>query len=91
MNFYKTTRLAVFSVSASVAVMLGSCTKNLELVNPNQQTSASFWQTSDDAIKGINAAYSSLLIDGSYMRCTPLMLDLRGDDTKSNSPLGSNV
>lgn len=62
------------------------CTKQLEQVNPNAQTSASFWKTEADAIAGINAAYSSLLPDGGYMRCTPLMLDTRGDDCKSNSP-----
>jgi hypothetical protein len=65
-----------------------SCTKQLEQVNPNSQTSSSFWKSETDAISGINAAYSSLLPDGGYMRCTPLMLDTRGDDAKSNSPWG---
>ena len=65
---------------------LFGCSKQLEQVNPNAQTSASFWKTQDDAIAGINAAYSSLLPDGGYMRCTPLMMDTRGDDAKSNSP-----
>lgn len=62
------------------------CTKQLDQVNPNSQTSASFWKSQADAIAGINAAYSSLLPDGGYMRSTPLMLDTRGDDAKSNSP-----
>jgi starch-binding outer membrane protein, SusD/RagB family len=65
---------------------VAGCTKQLEQVNPNAQTSASFWQNQADAIAGVNAAYSSLLPDGGYMRCTPLMLDTRGDDAKSNSP-----
>jgi hypothetical protein len=68
------------------ALFMAGCTKQLEQVNPNAQTSASFWKTQADAIAGINAAYSSLLPDGGYMRCTPLMLDTRGDDAKSNSP-----
>lgn len=63
-----------------------SCTKQLDQVNPNQQTSSSFWNTQTDALAGINAAYASLLPDGGYMRCTPLMLDTRGDDCRSNSP-----
>ncbi|HEU4789775.1 MAG TPA: RagB/SusD family nutrient uptake outer membrane protein, partial [Flavobacterium sp.] len=39
--------------------------------------------------EGINATYSSLLTDGTYMRSTPLLLDLKGDDTRSNSPWGA--
>ncbi|WP_207497212.1 RagB/SusD family nutrient uptake outer membrane protein [Aridibaculum aurantiacum] len=68
------------------AGMLAGCRKELDQVNPNQQTSESFWKTQDDAMKGVNAAYSSLLPDGGYMRCTPLMLDTRADDCRSNSP-----
>ncbi len=75
----------IFIATAGL-MLLAACTKQLEQVNPNAQTSASFWQTETDALGGINAAYSSLLPDGGYMRCTPLMLDTRGDDAKSNSP-----
>lgn len=64
------------------------CSKKLEQVNPNRQTSATFWQSGDDASRGLNAAYASLIVDGAYMRMTPLMLDTRGDDAKSNSPWG---
>ncbi len=71
---------------AAATIGLTACEKKLELVNPNAPTSASFWKTADDAVKGVNAAYSSLIIDGSYMRSTPLMMDTRGDDAKSNSP-----
>lgn len=72
---------------ALVALALSTgCSKKLDQANPNQQTSATFWKTSGDAIKGVNAAYGSLLIDGTYMRFTPAMLDIRGDDVKSNSP-----
>ncbi|MFD2526762.1 RagB/SusD family nutrient uptake outer membrane protein [Flavihumibacter stibioxidans] len=71
---------------AAATIGFSACEKKLDLVNPNAPTSASFWNTGTDAIKGINAAYASLLIDGSYMRSTPLMMDTRGDDAKSNSP-----
>lgn len=46
----------------------------------------SFWKTSNDAILGINAAYGSLLVDGTYMRFMPILLDVRADDVISNSP-----
>ncbi len=82
MKYYlKYIPLAVLAFAISTG-----CNKKLEQANPNQQTSATYWQTSGDALKGINAAYGSLLIDGTYMRFTPAMLDIRGDDIKSNSP-----
>ena len=68
------------------AYTLSGCEKKLDQVNPNVPTVGSFWKTSSDAIQGVNAAYGSLLVDGTYMRFTPAMLDIRGDDVKSNSP-----
>ncbi len=77
-------KIIVFTL-AGVAAIAG-CTKKLELVNPNGPTVTSFWKTSDDAVQGVNAAYGSLLVDGTYMRFTPALLDVRGDDVRSNSP-----
>lgn len=73
-------------VTASVVLFTTGCSKKLDQVNQNAQTSATFWKTSSDAVAGVNAAYGSLIIDGTYMRFTPAMLDIRGDDIKSNSP-----
>ncbi len=79
------TNFKYFSLAIVLCCAVG-CTKKLDQVNPVQQTSESFWKTSDDAVAGVNAAYASLLNDGTYMRFTPLLLDVRGDDIKSNSP-----
>ncbi len=72
----------------SLAVITTSCVNNDDLiqVDPNNDAVDSFWKTDEDAIEGVNAAYGSLLTDGTYMRSTPLLLDLKGDDTRSNSP-----
>ena len=72
--------------SATALLFTTGCSKKLEQVNQNAQTSATFWKTSSDAVAGLNATYGSLIIDGTYMRFTPAMLDIRGDDIKSNSP-----
>lgn len=76
------------TVFFSLSVVLTSCVNNEDLVqvDPNQDAVDSFWKTDQDAIEGVNAAYGSLLTDGTYMRSTPLLLDLKGDDTRSNSP-----
>ena len=69
-----------------VSALLINCNKKLDQVNPNAQTSATFWKTGNDALQGVNAAYAPLLLDGAYMRFTPILLDVRGDDIRSNSP-----
>ncbi|WP_035668784.1 RagB/SusD family nutrient uptake outer membrane protein [Flavobacterium sp. 83] len=76
------------TVFFSLAVVTTSCVNNEDLVqvDPNNDAVDSFWKTDQDAIEGVNAAYGSLLTDGTYMRSTPLLLDLKGDDTRSNSP-----
>jgi tetratricopeptide (TPR) repeat protein len=78
------------TVFFSLAVVT-SCVENEDLlqVDPNVETAASFWKTDQDAIEGVNSAYGSLLTDGTYMRSTPLLLDLKADDTRSNSPWGA--
>ena len=75
----------------SLAIITTSCVNDEDLtqVDPNNDAVDSFWKTEQDAVEGVNAAYGSLLTDGTYMRSTPLLLDLKGDDTRSNSPWGS--
>ena len=82
----KTLNIKYIVFAAVMAFGTVGCNKQLNQVNPNQQTASTFWQTSSDAVAGLNAAYGSLIIDGSYMRFTPAMLDIRGDDVRSNSP-----
>jgi tetratricopeptide (TPR) repeat protein len=80
--------LTLFLYMAFTAI---SCVTDEDLiqVNPNETSSESFWKTDEDALKGLNAAYSSLLNEGTYMRSSPLLLDLKDDGTRSNSPWGS--
>lgn len=75
----------------SMAVVTTSCVDNEDLtqVDPNNDAVDSFWKTDQDALEGVNAAYGSLLTDGTYMRSTPLLLDVRSDDARTNSPWGS--
>jgi tetratricopeptide (TPR) repeat protein len=77
-------RVLILLVTAGICGT--GCNKKLEQVNPNAQTSATFWKSGTDALQGINAAYAPLLLDGAYMRFTPILLDVRGDDIRSNSP-----
>lgn len=75
----------------TLAFITTSCVDDeaLTQLDPNNDSVDKFWKTDQDALEGINATYSSLLTDGTYMRSTPLLLDLKGDDTRSNSPWGA--
>ncbi|HKO76128.1 MAG TPA: RagB/SusD family nutrient uptake outer membrane protein [Flavobacterium sp.] len=75
----------------TLALITTSCVSDdaLTQLDPNNDSVDKFWKTDQDALEGINATYSSLLTDGTYMRSTPLLLDLKGDDTRSNSPWGA--
>jgi hypothetical protein len=66
---------------------LASCSEDfVSLNNPNLNTSASFWKTSDDAVLGTNAMYQALIYDGTYMRKYPWMMDVRADDAYNVTP-----
>ena len=82
-NIYK--YIAVFF---SLAILTNSCVENEDLtqLDPNNDAVDSFWKTEQDALEGVNAAYGSLLTDGTYMRSTPLLLDAKADDSRTNSP-----
>jgi starch-binding outer membrane protein, SusD/RagB family len=72
----------------AIALMASGCVTNDDLhqVNPNFDSEASFWKTEEDAQQAVNSVYGSLLTDGTYMRSTPIMLDGKADDSRSNSP-----
>lgn len=78
----------LYGMLLSGMLLATSCVKDDDLsqADPNLETTASFWQNGEDALLGVNSVYGSLLTDGTYMRSTPLLLDLKGDDTYSNSP-----
>ncbi len=78
----------LFAMLLSGSLLMSSCVKEDDLFqsDPNVDTTSSFWQNEEDALLGLNSVYGSLLTDGTYMRSTPLLLDLKGDDSRSNSP-----
>jgi hypothetical protein len=46
-------------ILSAILIVFGSCKRDFDEVNPNALTIASFWKTGDDAVKGINAVYST--------------------------------
>ena len=69
-------------------VTVCSCKKSTELdiPNPNVPDESNFWQTSNDALLGLNAVYGNFYRNGSpFSRWLPFYMDVRSDDGYSTS------
>lgn len=74
-------------LTAVIVFSSAGCKKGyLDLSNPNQQTTATFWKDEVEATKAVNAIYQSLYYDGTFLRFAQCALDFRGDDVMSPSP-----
>lgn len=69
---------------AATALLTG-CQQNLDIVNPNQVTTESFWKTDADALAGVNAIYSTMHREGTS-RWVPFFYIIRSDEGRSQSP-----
>lgn len=81
----KTIKITIFFLA--IVFSYAGCKKDyLELTNPNLQTTATFWQTEDQALLGVNGIYQAFQYDGTFLRFAPACLDSRDDITWSPSP-----
>jgi hypothetical protein len=69
------------------AALLAGCAE-LDVTDPNQRTAETFWQTEQDAVMGVNAAYRGLQENGGYGRWLQFAYDMRSDIGYSRSPWG---
>lgn len=75
----------VFIYIASVAIVCFSCKKKLNIPNPNNPTTENFWKTSNDALEGVNAIYSTYHRVG-LSRNQFFITIIRSDEGFSTSP-----
>jgi hypothetical protein len=62
------------------------CRENLNITDPSQPSSGTFWQSSTDAVQGVNATYNALIRLGTFQRWQAFTYDIRSDEGFSNSP-----
>lgn len=74
-------------VPALAAALAAGCA-DLEITNPNEQTTETFWKSEQDALLGVNAAYRGLQENGAYGRWLQFAYDMRSDIGFSRSPWG---
>ncbi|HEX9955711.1 MAG TPA: RagB/SusD family nutrient uptake outer membrane protein, partial [Fibrella sp.] len=75
----------VIGLSMAATTLLIGCQQNLDIVNPNQVTTQSFWKTREDALAGVNSIYSTLHREGTS-RWLPFFYIIRSDEGRSLSP-----
>ena len=81
-------RLYRLAAPLFAGAMLAGCS-DLDVTNPNQQSSQSFWQTASDANRGLTAVYNNLLHLGVFSRWHIFAHDIRSDiGTARTSPWG---
>lgn len=72
--------------AVAIGVALAGCNNDINVTNPNQPSSQSFWTTQADAVAGVNATYQSLLYLGTFLRWQGFSYDIRSDIGFSPSP-----
>jgi len=71
----------------SAVGVFSSCSDSLlDIDNPNEATPETFWKTAEDAEAGVNACYSALYKEGTWMRWLSFRYDLTSDEGLSTSP-----
>ncbi|HTN38959.1 MAG TPA: RagB/SusD family nutrient uptake outer membrane protein [Arachidicoccus sp.] len=69
-----------------VLFSLQSCSKKLDLVNPNAPNPGEFFKTDADARSAVNSVYNSLYYDGQYHRWLILGENFRSDEMYASGP-----
>jgi hypothetical protein len=77
------TKLFLFLVAITSFM---SCNDELEIQDTNRLLADQYYQSQEEAQAAVDAIYSALIIDGNYMRMTPIMGDARGDEVGCRSP-----
>lgn len=68
-----------------VVTLITGCDNELDITNPNQAAVDAYWTTSNEALRGVNAVYSTLH-RGGISRWLPFYYIVRSDEGRSVSP-----
>lgn len=65
-----------------------ACEDSLDIPNPNEPDESNFWQSAEDALRGVNAVYGSVYRNGAYARWLSVYFSVRSDDGIGTSGWG---
>ena len=80
--------MKLYKLSLALVMGLGtmaSCSDKLELINPNQQTTATYGNSVEELEEGVIAAYNHIRMEGSYARVGYNIDVCRGDEVWNSS------
>ena len=77
-------KFLIYTILAA-GIGITGCERELDIQNPNQATIELFWQSAEDAEKGVNAIYSTFHREGPS-RWLPMLHTVRSDVGYSASP-----
>ena len=76
----------IIGLGAILIASFYSCDNELEIQDTNRLLTEQYYQSQEEAQAAVDAIYNGLIIDGNYMRMTPVVGDTRGDEVRSRSP-----
>lgn len=79
-------KLNLIAISIVVILSFQACDGILDYNNPNAPTDVTFWETPDDAERGLTAVYHQLVKESTYARWIFFRTDLTSDEGYSASP-----
>ena len=79
-------RIDKYLMSGMILLSTGCSASLLDIDNPNEVTITTFWNKADDAVAGVNACYSALYKEPTWMRWLSFRYDLTSDEGWSSSP-----
>lgn len=80
-------KITIGLMLSGAALLFAGCSSDLlDIDNPNEVTNSTFWTKPADATAGVNACYSFLYKEGTWMRWLSFRYDLTSDEGWSSSP-----
>jgi len=78
----------IYGLLLAGALLMGTgCDSGLlDIANPNEAMETTYWKSPDEAQAGVNACYSALYKEGTWMRWLSFRYDLSSDEGWSSSP-----
>lgn len=73
-------------LAGALTLCTGCSSSLLDIDNPNEVTNETYWNKPEDATAGVNACYSFLYKEGTWMRWLSFRYDLTSDEGWSSSP-----
>ena len=73
-------------LAGALTLCTGCSSSLLDIDNPNEVTNDTYWNKPEDATAGVNACYSFLYKEGTWMRWLSFRYDLTSDEGWSSSP-----